>query len=477
MITSALGFIIVAIVTMASGIDLGGLFSFLGLSDGAIMAFAAVAGAPAGTIVTTDQEDPDGTVTTTEQMAKSELLENTVSQRITEMRPSSTPLDTIIRKNSIVVPIKSWETEYFAVDMRGIQDSVTEELDPIPEDDTATDIKVANVHIWTVDDVVKFNGLAGSDGYELVANVVDIDPGDKEIKVVFLNPKDHPDSGDDPKIEAGQRVTRIGNAKGEKDAQTDPYAILPQLTSNYCQIHMAQVEESVYAKLHKKKVKWDIEDYKLQALYDMRRNMELTSLFGFKHKFYDVTGKKEKYLSGGITRYIDKVLDYPSNGEIDNDIFVDWTKAIFTGNSGSDRRFLFAGDNLMAALNKVDTYKKQMEAKSTELVHGITFSLIKTSFGELLVKHHPLLNFADWGDCGVVLDMNNIEKHVLKPMSSRTLDLIKSGQRNVNAYLVDEAFCLVLRYPETHALIGKQGSEPWADSVGESRGDADPTEE
>lgn len=74
------------------------------------------------------------------------------------------------------------------------------------------------------------------------------------------------------------------------------------------------------------------------------------------------------------------------------------------------------------------------------------------------------MSFADWGEAGIVLDMNNIEKHVLKAMQTRTLDLIKSGQRMANAYVVDEAFCLVLRYPETHALIGKVGTSPFAPS-------------
>ena len=453
-ILGALALTLVSAVCMTVGFNLIDIFSIFGMGGGVGLAFAGVAGAPANTIVSTDQEDPDGTVTTKEQMDKSELLENVVSQRITEMRPSSTPLDTIIRKNSIVVPINSWETEYFAVDVRGIEDTVASGV-TIPEDQAATDVVVANVHIWSTDDVCKFNGIEGSDGGELVGNIVDINHSENKIKVVFLNPEEHPEEGADPALGEGDKITRIGNAKGEKDVQTDPYAILPQLTTNYCQIHMAQVEESVYAKLHKKKVKWDIEDYKLQALYDMRRAMELTSIFGYKSKYYDVTNKKEKYFSGGLTRYIDKLLDYPSTGVITDDIFVDWTKAIFTGNSGSDRRFMFAGDELIAALSKIDTVKKQIEAKSTERVFGVTFSKIITNFGELLIKHHPLLSFAGWGEDGIVLDMNNIEKHVLKPMSSKSLDLIKSGQRNVNAYVVDEAFCLVLRYPETHALIRK----------------------
>ena len=38
-------------------------------------------------------------------------------------------------------------------------------------------------------------------------------------------------------------------------------------------------------------------------------------------------------------------------------------------------------------------------------------------------------------------------------MQANKLDLKGSGQSNVNATMIDEASCLVLRYPDTHAII------------------------
>lgn len=442
---------IVLLTTLAVcfGSEMTASDAFLVLQAGSTvtLAFAAVGGAAEGTIVSGE------TVTTLGQSeASAELLDNTVSQRITEMRPSSTPLDTIIRQNSIIVPVKSWETEYYAVDMRGVNDTLAAPVSESLVDDDLLDvveITVTNYHIWSLDDSVMFKDVAGSDNMDLVANIVAMDAAAKTLSVVFLNP-----ASGTIAIDPGVELVRIGNAKGENDAQTDPYAIMPQKASNYCQIHMAQVEETIYAKLHSKEVKWDIADYKMQALYDLRRSMEFTSLFGYKKRYYDATNKKEKYLSGGLTRFITKKLDYTQGG-IDNAKFVDWTKSIFTGNSGSDKRFLFGGDSMIAELSKVDTISKQIEAKSTEVVYGITFNKIETNFGVLLVKHHPLMTFAGWGDKAVVLDMNNIEKHVFKPMEARELELRKPGLKNANAYVVDECFCLVLRYPDTHAIIEK----------------------
>lgn len=416
-----------------------------------LRSFASPTGASEGTIIEGE------TVTTKGQReASSDLLVSTISKRITEMRPDASPLDTVIRNIGISVPIRSWKTEHYAVDQRGRIDVVAAEIDTTLVGAELLDVKqmtCTNYHIWSNDDTVLFQGIEGADGGDLVANVVGRVPADGKLNLVFLNPKD---SGV-ILIPQGTKATRIGNAKGENDASTDPYAIMPQKAHNFAQIHMAQVEETIYAKLHEKEVKWDIQDYKLQALYDLRSSMEFTSLFGYRRQIYDVTNNKEKYFSGGLVRFIEKQIGYVE-GDVDNEWFVDATKRIFTGNSGSDTRIMFGGDNLAAELMKVDTVQKQIEAKSTEVVYGIKFNKIETNFGVILFKRHPLFSFAGWGKNGVLLDLNNIEKHVFKPMEARELQLRQTGLKNANAHVVDEAFCLMLRYPDTHAIISPQDS-------------------
>ena len=93
--------------------------------------------------------------------------------------------------------------------------------------------------------------------------------------------------------------------------------------------------------------------------------------------------------------------------------------------------------------------QKQIDAKSTFVKWGLTFKEIETNFGSLLIFHHKLLNQMGWSKRGIVLDINNVEKHVFKPMQANKLDLKGSGQSNVNATMIDEASCLVLRYPDT----------------------------
>lgn len=401
-----------------------------------------------------------GSVTHTKVVAGSaELDMDYVSKRITEMRPAATPLDTIMRQINNKTGMKSFVSEYYAVENRALYDTVktayTRDTDGVP----SYDLIVNNPSMWSADDTLMVCGINGVDVLPLVCFVVSkasttikIQPlngilGLNSMAAVMVIPVTIPVS---------TRLVRLGPSKNELDAQHSPYAILPVKAANYLQIFMAQVEEGRIQSEYQKEVEWNFNDYEAQNIYDMRAVMELSYLFGYKAKFYDVTLSKERYTTGGITRYVTKALEYGTGGTdrtIDNSTFVDWTKSIFTGNSGSDTRLLFGGDGLSANMLKVDTVLKQLEAKSTEVKWGLTFNKIETNFGTLLYKHHPLFDYAGWGDKGLVLDMNYIEKHVFTPMQLTKLDLITSGQRRADATVLMEISGIITRYPDTHAII------------------------
>lgn len=463
-------FVVLGIGLLTGGLTIGGILAFLSGGGTATMAMAAGAGyAQEGDTVVTNTDS-------TTSYSTKDFLDNDISTEITKLLPSAFPLDTILRKTGKIVPIKSWETEWYSVDVRGVQDSVKGNISAQTGATTWTshDINVNNIHIWSVDDNIKVSsvtstGAAGTVtgiGGDLVLHVVGKTASTSTLSVIALNA--HTGNGTTasyncPALADRVLLTRIGNSKAETDAQTSPYATFPAKSSNYCQIHMAQVEESVFMQLHKRdgNIRWDLMDYQMQSLYDLRRSMENTSLFGVKYRVYDPVGTEWKYFSGGIynaAKANGKSLTYAYDisddaHTIDNDKFLLWAKTIFTGNSGSDTRFLFAGSDLMQFLGSVGTIQKQLDAKSTEIVYGIKFNKIETPFGNLLIKKHETFNDNYMAKNGLVLDMNHVEKHVFKPMETRELDFIRTGQKNANAYVVDETFCLALRYPDTHAVI------------------------
>lgn len=442
-IVGSLTVLVTALLITVGVVDASTVTDFLA-GSGTVNALAA----DSGSVV-------EGETSTTETAHdKSSIMDNYLSKQVTKMAPGKAPLDTILREMGIVVPINSWETEWYAVDQRGMEDSLASNFDTSASGtvDSSVDpnvhtIEVNSPHIWSVDDTILFQDTSGDDGMEIVGQVVE--KNSPNLGVVIFNASDLPD------LSSGAKVTRIGNAKAEKDIQTAPYTIYPQKQTNFCQIHMRQVEESVYKKMHKQEIDWGFADHRAQSLFDMRNSMEFTSIFGKKAKITDPIREShdEKYFSDGIIRNIDQTLQWSTSDGIAETDFIDWTKDVFTGNSGSETRILFAGSDLMSEMSKIDTIKKQLEGKNTQVKWGIEFNEIVTNFGRFLVKHHDLMNFAGWAKNGLVLDVNNLERHVFKQMETQELDLIKSGQKNVNAAVISETFCVVTRYPDTHRII------------------------
>ena len=215
---------------------------------------------------------------------------------------------------------------------------------------------------------------------------------------------------------------------------------------------MAQVEQSLYDKLHEKWVEYDLAQYRSEALWDMRAQMEIASLVGYRRKIYNPVKKEWKYLSGGAIRYIDKSINKSIAG-FDNGSFVDITKDIFVGNNGSETRICFAGSGVMSTFSKAPNFEKQVTQKDVFVKWGIKFHNIETNYGGLLVKYHPVLDYMGYANKAIVLDINNVVKYQYKPMGSTQVDFAQSGQKNSTADIISEAFCLAFKNPDTHAVI------------------------
>ena len=444
-----LGFIIGAVLSILFAT--GGLFGFVDMSwftpEGVGLAMAA--GAVAG-------ESSKDTVTTQVTTAKSsDLLVSNISKNITKMHPDKYPFDTILREMGVVLPVKAWRTEYYEVETRMLEDTCRITLATSIGDNGAQwlvhVLPVDNIHMWAVDDNVLVQGVNGADSKDLVLHIVTVDTANQEIDVVALNGAGTNDS-DIAEIADGVKLTRIGNAKEETAATTTPYTVFPQKEYNFSQIHMAQVEQSLYDKLHAKEVNWDLAEFRSEALWDMRGQMELASLFGYRNMVYDSVAAKYKYTSHGMTRYITKADSFAASG-FDNDDFVDMAKKIFTGNNGSETRIMFAGSGARAVMAKAPTVSRQMEQRDVEVIWGVKFNRIETDFGTLLVKHHPLLNYVGWTDKMIQFDMNNVEKHSFKGLETANIDFSKSGTRKTKADVIDETFCCALKNPDTHEII------------------------
>jgi hypothetical protein len=214
---------------------------------------------------------------------------------------------------------------------------------------------------------------------------------------------------------------------------------------------MTQVEESVIHGLHEKKAEMDFGTYKEQTLWDFKRSMELTNLFGVKGTTYDAKGDLV-YTSDGLWNQLDGEYQYTSTGISDAE-WVSLTRKIFEGNNGADRRLLLAGPALLEAIASSSSYTKQLEAKNVEIIHGIRVHRIETNFGELLIKNMGTLFSGARAAYGMVLDMGYIIKKVFEPLHTEELELSKSGQKRVQAQRIIENYCLFAENLPAHCKL------------------------
>lgn len=428
---------------------------------GSAAIFAIVGGVVAGKTVDTAATD----------VASSTLLRPEISQKITRMNPSLTPLNTIL---NMIKPVKSnsWVHKFYAVENRPFQDTVKTTYTKSGDGAETASIAVDNIDMWHVSDTILVNGVTGTDGKEACLYVYDKDIDSDIIKVQAYN-------SDGASTMLGKQVvptiaedvvlTRMASGKNELDAQTDAHQILPVPTEQYNQIFMAQVEEGEYQSKHNKEVDYSFLDYAKQMIYDFKATMELSMLFNAKAKITDKKTGRIKYLTGGAQRQVTSTALRYGGGSTDrtitHDDLIDWQKANFGANSGSTTKVVFGGSGFTASLLKLKTIQdttadvtvdyvvKRVTGEETKVGYGIEFKTIKSNFGTWFYYYHPLFDKAGKTDWAIVLDLANIEKAVFQPMREREIDLKGSGQSLAKARVVEECSSLVVRYPDTHAII------------------------
>jgi hypothetical protein len=433
------GILVVAMVAIVClgvyGVD--GVISFL--SAGTVM-YAITPGLAVGPGTT-----HEGTLTSEEYKSEG-LLEDDLNDLIVKVRPSDVPLDTLTREIGNVKRVERNECGGYEIGTRDIDDLTLAATDGLSD---VANIPIGKKSMWQVSDTIFIPGVIGGGGKPLMLLVVGKDNAAGTLQVVAVNPV----SEKIPVIASGSGLLRLGKAMSEIDAQTDAFSALPSSRMNYSQIHMTQIELSVLSELSKKKVNMDFSTHKELAIWDMKRAMEFTNLFGVKGMTMDPVKNKVVYTSDGLWNQLTRTSTYNQLIAPNNKFFVGLTKEIFDGNNGSERRVLLAGPDLIEYLSQIDAYSKQLDAKNVEVVHGVRFNRIITNFGELLVKSMSGLFVGDMSTNGMVLDMSYIVKYVFEPLQTKELDLDASGQRRVKAVRLLENYALFAENLDVHRKI------------------------
>ncbi|MCM1355444.1 MAG: DUF5309 family protein [Staphylococcus sp.] len=392
------------------------------------------------------------TTTITTQLAPT-LLRSEVDERIVKIRPSSTPLDQIsrmvgARKSS------SMRVDYYSVETKDGSDTVaTAYRDITVSAGKPFNLTVANPALFSETETLLIPSLtipSGSyKGQQLVAYISAVN-GNK-LSLVPVNVDEGTTDLNVGTIEKGDTVIRMGRAARELDVQTSQYIALPKKDYNFCQIFKSQIEESLQQRLSEKEVGWNFTDQEEVAIMDMRMGMEKSFLFGARARVSLGDTADEVLFTGGIWNQTDRTFTFDKEKTVDSEI-LRLAREAFTGSSGSPRKVLLAGSELLHLMSSSPNVSV-MTADGKETVWGIDFSILHTRFGTLYVHLSEVFDLCGKANCGIVIDPDYITKYTCLPFAAERISFRKQGVRNTEGVVLTEASCLVLRHPDSHLRI------------------------
>jgi hypothetical protein len=404
----------------------------------------------------------DGPLTTDlSREGSPDLLLNEIDQQIVKIRPMSTPIDQISRYAGSK-HAGSMTVDYYSVDTKLTTCTLSEDIPastPQAGDETPTVvIQTSNNDMFDPTDTILVQEVPGYDlageeetDQDLMLYVLNRDANG--VTVMAVNgPTVNGVANCFPAIYRGVHLVRMGRAASELDVQSPQFEALPKKSRNLCQIFKMQVEQSTLQRLSNKEVGWTMSDQEEAAVYDMRMGMEKSFLFGVARQIWDPNKKEYIHFTGGIWNQAGKDFFLESSTELSTADVVDLMRKAFTGNAGSKRKILIGGSGLISMISKLD-YTRVINAGQHVSKWGIDFTELRSKFGCLYLLLSEVFDEVGMSDCGIVIDPEYIQKYTHIPFSTEQLNLKKSGVRNVDALVMTEASCLVLRYPKAHMRV------------------------
>ena len=404
----------------------------------------------------------DGPLTTDlSREGSPDLLLNEIDQQIVKIRPMSTPIDQISRyagskhSGSMVV-------DYYSVDTKPTKTILTSDIEasePSAGDESPTlVISTDNNDIFDPTDTILVQGIPGADSQgqsetkqDLMLYVLSRDSNGVTVMAVNgFTINGVPNCF--PEVPSGTALVRMGRAASELDVQSPQFESLPKKSRNLCQIFKMQVEQSTLQRLANKEVGWTMSDQEEAAVYDMRLGMEKSFLFGAARQIWDPVKKEHVYFTGGIWDQAGKEYGLEMSVDLNVGKMVDLMREAFTGNAGSKRKILIGGSGLIGRISNLD-YTRVITAGQHVSKWGIDFTELRSKFGCLYLLLSEVFDEVGMEENGIIIDPEYIQKYTHIPFSTEQLNLKKSGVRNVDALVMTEASCLVLRYPKAHMRI------------------------
>lgn len=338
------------------------------------------------------------------------------------------------------------------------QDSLSQTYtQPSPTPTVTATLHVNNVSMWTAHTQVKVQNMTYAEGDDLVLLVTAVDTSAGTITVASLGGG----NGSEviPTITSTTRITRMGTAFGSMDVKNTMVGQYPTSDYNYAQKFITSVVYSNWSMMTSLFTNYSFSMITNLALQDFRYGQEFSFMFGTRSETTRTINNESKIVrtTGGLNYFIDQTIEYGTgsgNTTITETDIVDFTKQMRIGNNGSDTRFLFAGSELIASLNKgVMNDRTRFVQKEYDIIYGLSFTVLYSFFGTINVMYAPLMDQTEYINKGFLLDMQFIDKFVFQPFKETQVDLVALRQADAKSVDMLEACGLIIRNLDCHNIM------------------------
>lgn len=393
-------------------------------------------------------------------IATPQINKPTTSKKLARIGWSNAPLDTFLRHIG-KAKTNSDTYQFFSVTARGVQ-CMTDSANAISIDAGGKNVAMklsSGVHCLSKSGILIVPTLnvgaesvtaatAAKNPLRLRINKVDY--GNGNIYVTPLNTKLA------VSLPKGTVLYRAGVACDQHVAMTEDPQSMPTKDYNLCQRFLYTISENMYQRMQDKEVEYGLNDYKDQALYDLRLDTEKAAFFGGQavdgENFVDADSNRRVLHMRGLLDF--DIQDIDRDGE-EVDVFLNTVmEKMFAVNNGSAERLMFYGAEFGTALANSKWWQKQLEANKTEVKWGVTWKIIESNFGTIRAVYDPALSLSGpYSNCAFIVDPAHIRFVEQLPLTERKLDLQKAGVSNTNDIVLEESVTLEVTNPKSHGFI------------------------
>jgi hypothetical protein len=382
--------------------------------------------------------------------ANSEHLKRSVSKFVTTIKPDEYALDTWLRTIGKTEKATNRKHLFETVTYKPWTDQLGAAFTAANgSGDASVALTVDNVSMWDIDDTIIVDGYTGGDGLPLQLHVTAV--GASTITVTASNGVVVSSAVTQrlPSLLDNTVLRRIAPSKAELDIRHATGQSVPVTDYNYVQTFMTEISRSLLETQTSTESGYSYQDRKMEKLYELRSAMERAVLFGVRSQY--TVGTEKHWTLGGVTNSITQEIEYgPGEGAVSVTLanIIDALQVITESAAGSDQRILLAGSDLISALDKI-AYDKNVMSREDVIYHGIRCTKLVSSHlpGGVHVKLSKTLNQYGWDSKGIFLDMEQVVKASMLPMTSTPLKLMESGQSRVaDAVAITEDFTISTRY-------------------------------